>query len=112
MRTIGLTGIILLLFLGCVDASLAQDNDGAVIVEVVDMAGQPVKYACITLVPKSGDIVFRKADRRGRVRVGKLRKGNYRVVVKVDGYKAQKKNVAVTKARDTVAFVMQPRIDR
>lgn len=112
MRTVRLMTIMLLLLLGSVDASLAQDNNSSVIVEVVDTAGQPIKYACVTFVPKSGDIVFRKADRRGRVRVKRLVRGNYRVVVKVDGYKAQKKEVVVSETKDTVAFVMQPRNER
>jgi uncharacterized membrane protein len=101
-----------MLLAGSVGASFAQDNKRTVMVEVVDTAGQPVKYACVTFVPKSGDIVFRKADRRGRVRVRNLTGGSYRVVVKVEGYEAQKKNVVLKEKEDTVAFVMKARHER
>ncbi len=88
---------------------LAQDNDSTLIVEVVNKDGRPVKYACVTLVPKSGDILFQKADGRGIVRVKNLYKGRYRVVVKVDGYIAQKREISVTEKKDTVGFVMETR---
>lgn len=112
MRNVGLMTLILMLLAGSVDASFVQDNQRTVMVEVVDTAGQPVKYACVTFVPKSGDIVFRKADSRGRVRVRNLTSGSYRVVVKVDGYQAQKRNVVLGKKEDTVAFVMKAQNDK
>lgn len=89
----------------------AQDNSGAVIVDVTDNGGRPIRNACVTLVPKSGDIIFRKADRNGRVRVDGLPRGDYRVVVKVDGYKATKRTVAHENATDVVSFVLEPRND-
>lgn len=109
MRTVRLIPMMLLLLLGGVGSVIAQDSSSSLIVEVVNTAGQPIKNACVTFVPRSGDILFRKADRRGRVRIKKLHRGNYRVVVKVDGYEAQKKEVVVAGAKDTVAFVMHPR---
>lgn len=97
---------LMLLLVGAASAS-AQDNNSSLIVEVVNSTGQPIKNACITFVPKSGDIVFRKAGRSGRVKVKRLPRGNYRIVVKVDGYEAQKKEIVVGEAKDTLAFVMK-----
>ena len=90
----------------------AQSNDNSIIVEVKGDAGRPLKHACVTLVPRDGEIVFRKADGRGQVKVKGLRPGSYRVIVKVDGYEAQKKEVTVGQATETVAFLMHPRGDR
>lgn len=112
MRTARLITITLSLLLCSAGLSVAQDNNSSLIVEVVNAAGQPIRNACVTFVPRSGDIVFRKADRRGRVRVRKLSRGNYRVVVKVDGYVAQKREVVVAGAEDTIAFIMHPRDER
>jgi len=69
----------------------------------------PLKDACITLVPREGDILFRKADGRGRVRIKKLTSGHYRVTAKVDGYEAQKKEIEVGEMSETVSFNLQPR---
>jgi hypothetical protein len=99
----------LLLVLGSVDSAFGQDGSSSLIVEVVNSAGQPIKNACVTFVPRSGDIVFRKADRRGKVKVKRMVRGKYRVVVKVDGYEAQKKEIVVSEAKDTLAFVMKAR---
>jgi hypothetical protein len=96
-----------LLLLSNPSAVPAQDAGSTLIVEVVNDAGQPIKDACVTFVPKTGDILFRKADRRGRVRMKKLNGGKYRVVVKVDGYEAQKKEIVVRETEDTLAFVMK-----
>jgi hypothetical protein len=38
-----------------------------------------------------------------------LAPGRYRVVVKVDGYEAQKREVLVNARTETVAFSLQPR---
>jgi hypothetical protein len=109
MRSARLASIMVLLILACGSTSLAQNDSSSLIVEVVNSTGQPIKNACVTFVPRSGDIVFRKADRRGRVKIKRLLRGNYRVVVKVDGYEAQKKEVVVAGAEDKVGFVMHPR---
>lgn len=72
----------------------------------------PLKDACITVVPKEGEILFRRADGRGRVRVKHLPRGRYRVTAKVDGYTAQKKEVEVSAAQgadETVSFSLEPR---
>jgi hypothetical protein len=63
----------------------------------------------VTVIPKEGDITFRKADRNGRVKVKGLAPGSYRVVVKVEGYTAQKKQVLIGQSLETVAFTLQPR---
>lgn len=104
-----MTVMLTLLLLCSTGGSFAQDGDGSLTVEVTNTSGQPLKDACVTFVPKSGDIVFRKGDGRGRVRVKKLPAGSYRVVVKVDGYEAQKREVAVTGQTETVAFLLEPR---
>lgn len=69
----------------------------------------PLKDACITVVPKEGEILFRKADGRGRVRVRNMARGRYRVTAKVDGYTAQKKEIEVGTTAETVSFALQPR---
>jgi mRNA-degrading endonuclease RelE of RelBE toxin-antitoxin system len=107
IRTLRPIAILLLLLLSNQSPVLAQDTGSTLIVEVVNDAGQPIKDACVTFVPKTGDILFRKADRRGKVRMKRLHGGNYRVVVKVDGYEAQKKEVVVREAEGTLAFVMK-----
>jgi hypothetical protein len=100
--------IFVLLLLGGVAA--AQDGVNAITVEVKGEAGRPLKSACVTLVPKEGEIVFRKANAKGQVRVRKLTPGSYRVIVKVDGYEAQKREVTVgSNGVESVAFLMQPR---
>lgn len=109
IRTSRAIAMTLLLVLGSLGSAIAQDNGSSLIVEVVNSAGQPIKNACVTFVPRSGDIVFRKADRRGKVKVKRMVRGKYRVVVKVDGYEAQKKEIVVSEAKDTLAFVMKAR---
>jgi hypothetical protein len=101
--------ILLTLVLLC-GLSLAQgDSEKWLLVEVTDEAGEPLPRACVTVVPKEGEIVFRNADSRGRVRLKKPAAGNYRVVVKVDGYEAQKREVVIGPKSETVAFSLQPR---
>jgi hypothetical protein len=106
--------IFVLLLLGGALA-LAQEGgggDNSIIVEVKGDAGRPLKHACVTLVPRDGEIIFRKADGHGQVKVKGLQAGSYRVIVKVDGYEAQKREVAVGSRTETVAFLMQPRTER
>jgi len=90
----------------------AQAGAHSIIVEVKGDGGRPLKHACVTLVPRDGEIVFRKADGRGQVKVKDLPPGSYRVIVKVDGYEAQKREVMVGKETETVAFLMLPRGNR
>ncbi|MBA3805139.1 MAG: carboxypeptidase regulatory-like domain-containing protein, partial [Acidobacteria bacterium] len=71
----------------------SNSNDPSLWIEVRDENGLPLKNACITVVPKEGEIVFRKADGRGRVHVRNMARGHYRVTAKIDGYTAQKKEV-------------------
>lgn len=100
--------IALLLFVG---QSTAQDDSSEkwLLVEVTNETGEPLKSACVTVVPKEGEIVFRNADSRGRVKLKKPAAGNYRVVVKVDGYEAQKREVVIGSKSEKVAFSLQPR---
>jgi hypothetical protein len=86
----------------------AQDtSDRWLMVEITNEAGRPLKNACVTIVPKAGEIVFRKADRRGHVRFKRPPAGDYRVVVKIDGYQAEKKQVSVGEKSETVAFALK-----
>jgi hypothetical protein len=100
--------IALLLFAGL---GFAQDksSDKWLLVEVTDTNGQPLKEACVTFVPKEGEIVFRNADSRGRVKLKRPAARSYRVVVKVEGYEAQKREVTIGSTSETVAFSLQPR---
>lgn len=97
----------------CGSFSLAQQaSEKWLLVEVKDASGEPLKRACVTFVPKEGEIVFRNADSRGRVKLKKPAVGNYRVVVKVDGYEAQKREVTIGSTSETVAFTLQARENR
>jgi hypothetical protein len=97
----------------CGSFSLAQNSsDRWLLVEVKDANGEPLQRACVTVVPKEGEIVFRNADSRGRVKLKKPAAGNYRVVVKVDGYEAQKREVTIGSTSETVAFTLQARENR
>jgi Carboxypeptidase regulatory-like domain len=112
MKTRRIIRILLALVL-CSSFSFAQgDSEKWLLVEVTDASGQPLKQACVTFVPKEGDILFRNADSRGRVKLKKLAAGNYRVVVKVDGYEAQKREVTIGSKSETVAFTLHPRANR
>jgi hypothetical protein len=84
-------------------------NDPSLWIEVRDENGLPLKNACVTVVPREGEIVFRKADGRGRVKVRNMARGHYRVTAKVDGYAAQKKEVEVGATGETISFALQPR---
>jgi hypothetical protein len=89
----------------------AQDNssDKWLLVEVTDASGQPLKQACVTFVPKEGEIIFRNADSHGHVKLKRPEAASYRVVVKVEGYEAQKREVIIGSKNETVAFTLQPR---
>jgi hypothetical protein len=104
---------VLLALLLCGGVALAQsDSERWLLVEVTDERGQPLKRACVTFVPRAGEITFRNADSRGRVKLKRPAVGKYRVVVKVDGYEAQKREVTVDANNETVAFKLLPRVYR
>ena len=103
---------LLLLYGGAVVVARAQQqssSDPSLWIEVRDERGIPLKDACVTLVPREGDILFRKADGKGRVRIKRLARGHYRVTAKVDGYAAQKKELEMGQQGETVSFSLQPR---
>jgi Carboxypeptidase regulatory-like domain len=112
MRAIRFIPIMLALLLYGGIAQAQGDSERWLLVEVKDASGEPLKRACVTVVPKEGEIVFRNADSRGRVKLKKPAPGNYRVVVKVDGYEAQKREVVIGSGDETVAFTLQPRENR
>ena len=111
-RIIQLAFALLLLCGGSLCLAQQRDSDRWLTVEVTDAVGQPLKQACVTFVPKEGEIVFRKADARGRVRLKRPEADRYRVVVKVDGYEAQKREVVIGSKSETVAFALQARANR
>jgi hypothetical protein len=90
-------------------AAFAQGGDDSLLVQVRESNGRPVKYACVTVIPKDGEILFHKADAKGRVKFKGVTRGNYRVVVKADGYEAQKKQVYAAGSALTLDFSMEPR---
>ncbi len=87
----------------------SSSNDPSLWIEVRDENGLPLKDTCITVVPKEGEIVFRKADGRGRVHVRNMARGQYRITAKIDGYTAQKKEIEMGATGETVSFSLQPR---
>ncbi len=103
---------MLLMLLGA-GSSFAQTSGGRdewLRIEVVNAEGEPLSRACVTVVPRDGEIIFRQADRHGKVKVKGLAPGSYRVVVKVDGYEAQKRQITLdADGAETVAFSLQPR---
>jgi hypothetical protein len=112
MRAKYLSSIILTLLLMNFAAFAQGSGDDSLMVQVREASGRPVKYACVTVIPKEGEILFRKADGKGRVRFKGVPKGSYRVVVKADGYVAQKREVNVERSAWTVDFSLQPRGDQ
>lgn len=101
--------IALLALLISSSALFAQTSGSGLVIEVKNAEGRPLKNACVTVIPKEGEITFRKADKNGKVRLKGVASGSYRVVVKVDGYEAQKKQVSVSSTLETVAFSLQTR---
>jgi hypothetical protein len=101
--------LTLLLFTITVGGQNGKDSERWLTVEVTNADGQPLKNACVTFVPPEGDIILLKADKRGHVKLKKPESNSYRVVVKVDGYVAQKREVTVGLKSETVAFALQPR---
>ncbi len=113
MRTRFFIATLLALLLCVGGGALAQKDDDSsqrwLLVEVTDEQGQPVKSACVTVVPKEGEIIFRNADKRGRVKLRKPAAGRYRVTAKSDGYELQGKEITVGAGSETVAFILRPR---
>jgi hypothetical protein len=102
-----LASIILPFFL-CAGFVAAQgDSEKWLTVEVTNQSGQPLRNACVTFVPKEGEIIFRKADSRGKVKLKRPEAQRYRVVVKVDGYEAQKREVSINSKSETAIFTLQ-----
>ncbi|HEX8707409.1 MAG TPA: carboxypeptidase regulatory-like domain-containing protein [Pyrinomonadaceae bacterium] len=102
----------LLLIGGGAPVAAQSESRGWLLVEVTDTNGQPLRDACVTFVPKEGEILFRKADARGRVKLKGATAAKYRVVVKVEGYEAQKREVTVEEKMERVVFSLQPREGR
>jgi hypothetical protein len=73
----------------------ARHARNEVTIKVLDFSGKPLKHACVTLVPKEGEIIFRNADSKGVVTVKDLEPGKYRVIAKVEGFAAAKQEITV-----------------
>lgn len=102
--------VITVFTLLCVASLNAQEGgDRRLRVEVRDETGRPLSHACVTVVPREGDIRFRQCNRKGTVEFKGLTAGSYRVVVKVDGYEVQKREVTLSTKEETVAFSLPPR---
>lgn len=101
--------IVALLLAGSLFGQSSSSSGEWLRIEVRDAGGEPLARACVTIVPREGEIVFRKADGRGAVKVKGLTPGSYRVIVKVEGYEAQKREVVVGHEGQTLAFSLQPR---
>ncbi len=105
--------MLVLLFLSGVFAQPQRERaDNSILVQVREEAGgPPVKYACVTVIPKEGEVLFQKADAKGRARFKGIAEGSYRVVVKAEGYEAQKRQVALGDRETVVEFTLRPRAD-
>jgi hypothetical protein len=102
--------LVVTLVLLCANSLFAQkSSDGGLRIEVTNAAGQPLGRACVTVVPREGEIAFRQCNRHGKANFKGLAPGSYRVVVKVDGYEAQKREVTVNANTETAVFSLQPR---
>ncbi len=102
--------VAVLMLGGSLAATVAQDTiEKPLIVEVKNAKGQPLKHACVTYVPKNGEVQFRNADEHGRVEFSNLTAGEGRLVAKVSGYTAQKKTVMIGTSAETIAFWLEPR---
>jgi uncharacterized surface anchored protein len=108
-KRVAVAASLVVLLLACASVLFAQSNGNGLVIEVNDEQGKPLRNACVTVIPKEGDITFRKADRNGKVKLKGLTPGSYRVVVKVDGYTAQKRQVLIGQSLETVAFTLHPR---
>ena len=109
MKRVSSTSLLFIILLVSASLLFAQTSENGLVVEVTNAEGKPLKNACVTVIPKEGEIIFRKADKNGRIKLKGITPGSYRVVAKVDGYTAQKKQVTIGNASETVAFSLQPR---
>ncbi|OLE53015.1 MAG: hypothetical protein AUG51_15275 [Acidobacteria bacterium 13_1_20CM_3_53_8] len=108
MRHISATIIVLLI---SASAIFAQDRQHSLTVDVRDAQSRPVKRACVTVIPRSGDIIFGQTDAHGRFKVKNLEEGAYRVVVKSSGFSMQKRNVEIGAEVNHLTFTLQERSD-
>ncbi|HEX8098012.1 MAG TPA: carboxypeptidase-like regulatory domain-containing protein [Pyrinomonadaceae bacterium] len=89
----------------CASVFAQQGGEATLLVEVKEGApARPLKQACVTVIPKEGEILFGKTDSKGKIEFRHLPPGRYRVVVKTTY--AQKKEVTVVSGANAVAFNM------
>ena len=92
------------LFSGLLISFAQGRTPGALLIEVKNLSGTAVRDACVTVVPRSGTPVFRKADGKGKVTVTGLPAGKYRVTAKAEGFQLEKKEVEVGENTAEIEF--------
>lgn len=101
--------VVALIILCAVSTTAQERRNNWLRIEVTNAEGEPLSRACVTVVPHDeGEIVFRQCNRDGRVTFKGLAAGSYRVVVKVNGYEAQKREVIINEGAETIVFSLQP----
>lgn len=93
-----ITGLLI-----CAATLSAQSKTHSLTVMVNPGARSDVR-ACVTLIPKSGDLIFDQTNRSGRVKFKNVPMGDYRIVVKLSACGLQKKEITVGPDTDTVTF--------
>jgi hypothetical protein len=96
--------LVLLVMAGSSSAAENVPGEARIEIAVVDQNERAIREACITLVPENGGVLFGKSDRSGKLRWSGLSPGRYRVVVKVDKFVAEKKEVVLSEGENRVAF--------
>jgi hypothetical protein len=76
-------------------SSVQARTPGVLLIDVKSLDGAAVRGACVTIVPRSGAPVFRKADGKGRVKLADLPAGKYRITAKSEGFELEKKEVEI-----------------
>ncbi|HMF54968.1 MAG TPA: carboxypeptidase-like regulatory domain-containing protein [Pyrinomonadaceae bacterium] len=95
---------LILAFSVCAGATLAQSRNQTLTIVVKGSPEHPVKHACVTLIPKTGELLFGQIDSRGRVRFKNVAQGEYRLVVRAESYELQKKEITVGPDDNTITF--------
>jgi Carboxypeptidase regulatory-like domain len=89
---------------GSAFAAESPNREARIEISVADQHEKAIREACITLVPENGSVLFGKSDRSGKLRWAGLPPGKYRVVVKVERFVAEKKEVVLSEGENRIAF--------
>jgi hypothetical protein len=104
LRSAVLVAVTLLVLAGSALAAEGLRVETRVEISVADQYERIIRDACITLVPEYGDVLFGKSNRSGKVRWAGISPGRYRVVVKVEGFVAEKREVVLNEGENFVSF--------